>query len=135
MKQKLIAIASGLAAIGFLGRNQISSLTSKYITHSDTTTVLEAAAPESVSPELVDVDTLLERSKNSISSAGTTTLKSDSVLVKRVEKTVTKIENLNHEVKVLKKENRELRARLNDTDNVDGHFGLLPISAEAIPVE
>jgi small nuclear ribonucleoprotein (snRNP)-like protein len=47
-----------------------------------------------------------------------------------MEKTVSKIENLNHEVKVLKKENRELRAKLNDTDNVDGHFGLLPISAE-----
>jgi hypothetical protein len=46
----------------------------------------------------------------------------------RVEKTVTKIQNLNHEVKVLKKENNELRAKLGDTDNVNGHFGLLPIS-------
>lgn len=134
MKQKLIAIASGLAAIGFLGRNQISEYSSKYLRGNDTV-VEKSSTTSDRALEIVDVDTLLERSKNSISSVGTTTLKSDSVLVKRVEKTVTKIENLNHEVKVLKKENRELRARLNDSDNIGGHFGLLPISTEAIPVE
>ena len=136
MKQKLIMIASALAAVGFFGRNQISEYTSKYLGGKDSVAVESAMdeAPSSA-PEVTDIDTLLERSKNSISSVGSTTLKSDSILVKRVEKTVTKIENLNHEVKVLKKENRELRARLNDTDNVDGHFGLLPISTEAIPVE
>jgi hypothetical protein len=63
-------------------------------------------------------------------AAGQNDMKSDSLIVVKMEKTVSKIENLNHEVKVLKKENRELRAKLNDTDNVDGHFGLLPISAE-----
>lgn len=134
MKQKLIMIASALAAVGFFGRNQISEYASKYLGGKDSVVVESSMAPSST-PEVTDIDTLLERSKHSISSVGSTTLKSDSVLVKRVEKTVTKIENLNHEVKVLKKENRELRARLNDTDNVDGHFGLLPISTEAIPVE
>jgi hypothetical protein len=128
MKQKIIAIVSGLAVIGFLGKNQIASLTSKYVTHSDTT---EAVATESSAPsEVGTVDTILEKSMRSIQSVGEKNLKSDSLIVTRVEKTVTQIQNLNHEVKVLKKENKALRAKLNDTDNVDGHFGLLPISAE-----
>jgi hypothetical protein len=129
MKQKIIAIVSSLAVIGFLGKNQIASLTSKYITHSDTTV---AMTTESITPSASDigVDTILQKSMRSIQSVGEKNLKSDSLIVTRVEKTVTQIQNLNHEVKVLKKENKALRAKLNDTDNVDGHFGLLPISAE-----
>jgi hypothetical protein len=128
MKQKIIAIVSGLAVVGFLGKNQISSFTSKYVTHSDTT---QAVAIESSAPtEIEAVDTILEKSMKNIVAAGQNDMKSDSLIVVKMEKTVSKIENLNHEVKVLKKENRELRAKLNDTDNVDGHFGLLPISAE-----
>jgi hypothetical protein len=123
MKQKIIAIVSGLAVVGFLGKNQISSFTSKYVTHSDT---VEVVATESS----MSVDTILEKSMKNIVAAGQNDMKSDSLIVVKMEKTVSKIENLNHEVKVLKKENRELRAKLNDTDNVDGHFGLLPISAE-----
>jgi hypothetical protein len=123
MKQKIIAIVSGLAVVGFLGKNQISSFTSKYVTHSDT---VEVVATESS----MSIDTILEKSMKNIVAAGQNDMKSDSLIVVKMEKTVSKIENLNHEVKVLKKENRELRAKLNDTDNVDGHFGLLPISAE-----
>lgn len=123
MKQKIIAIVSGLAVVGFLGKNQISSFTSKYVTHSDT---VEVVAIELSMP----VDTILEKSMKNIAAAGQNDMKSDSLIVVKMEKTVSKIENLNHEVKVLKKENRELRAKLNDTDNVDGHFGLLPISAD-----
>lgn len=124
MKQKIVAFASGLAVIGFLGRSQITSLTSKYITHSDTVAAVTKPTED------VGMDTILQKSMRNIQSVGETTLKSDSVIITRVEKTVTKIENLNHEVKVLKKENKELRAKLNDTDNVDGHFGLLPITTE-----
>ena len=131
MKQKIIAIVSGLAVVGFLGKYQISSFTSKYVTHSDT---IEAVATESSAlTEIEAVDTILEKSMKNIVAAGQNDIKSDSVIITRVEKTVSKIENLNHEVKVLKKENRELRAKLGDTDNVDGHFGLLPISNEALP--
>lgn len=131
MKQKIIAIISGLAVVGFLGKNQISSFTSKYVTHSDTT---QAVTTESSAPtEIEAVDTILEKSMKNIVAAGQNDIKSDSVIITRVEKTVSKIENLNHEVKVLKKENRELRAKLGDTDNADGHFGLLPIANEAIP--
>jgi hypothetical protein len=129
MKQKIVAIVSGLAVIGFLGKNQIASLTSKYVTHSDTTAEMTT---ELVAPTASDigVDTILQKSMRSIQSVGEKNVKSDSLIVTRVEKTVTQIQNLNHEVKVLKKENKELRAKLNDTDNVDGHFGLLPITTE-----
>jgi hypothetical protein len=131
MKQKIIAIVSGLAVVGFLGKNQISSFTSKYVTHSDT---VEVVATESSAPtEIEAVDTILEKSMKNIVAAGQNDMKSDSLIVVKMEKTVSKIENLNHEVKVLKKENRELRAKLNDTDNIDGHFGLLPIANEALP--
>jgi hypothetical protein len=123
MKQKIIAIVSGLAVVGFLGKNQIASFTSKHVIHTDT---VEVAATESS----MSVDTILEKSMKNIVAAGQNDMKSDSLIVVKMEKTVSKIENLNHEVKVLKKENRELRAKLGDTDNVDGHFGLLPISAE-----
>ena len=131
MKQKIIAIVSGLAVVGFLGKNQISSFTSKYVTHSDTVEVM--ATESSALSEVEAVDTILEKSMKSVASMGEKNMKSDSLILTRVEKTVSKIENLNHEVKVLKKENRELRAKLNDTDNVDGHFGLLPIANEALP--
>ena len=43
---------------------------------------------------------------------------------------VEELQHYYHSNKVLKKENKELRAKLNDTDNVDGHFGLLPITTE-----
>jgi hypothetical protein len=123
MKQKIIAIVSGLAVVGFLGKNQIASFTSKHVIHADTIVMAETEA-------LTSVDTILEKSMKNIAAAGQNDMKSDSLIVVKMEKTVSKIENLNHEVKVLKKENRELRAKLNDTDNVDGHFGLLPISTE-----
>jgi hypothetical protein len=126
MKQKIIAIVSGLAVVGFLGKNQIASFTSKHVIHTDT---VEVAATESS----MSVDTILEKSMKNIVAAGQNDMKSDSLIVVKMEKTVSKIENLNHEVKVLKKENRELRAKLGDTDNVDGHFGLLPIANEALP--
>jgi hypothetical protein len=124
MKQKLIMIASTLAAVGFLGRDQIKTIASKYVPGMDTVSTVKPVT------EVYAVDTLLEKSKNSISSIGAKNVKSDSIILTRVEKTVSKIENLNHAVKVLKKENKELRAKLNDTDNVDGHFGLLPIATE-----
>jgi len=121
MKQKLIMIASALAAVGFLGRDQIKTIASKYLPGTDTVTTVA---------EVYVVDTLLEKSKNSINSIGTKNVKSDSLIVNRVEKTVSKLENLNYEVKILKKENKVLRDKLGtSTDNVDDHFGLLPIES------
>lgn len=126
MKQKIITAISGLAILGFLGKDKITSIVGKYTSSADSTTEM---ATESTAPqETIAVDTILEKSMKSVASMGEKNMKSDSMIITRVEKTVTKIENLNHEVKVLKKENRELRAKLSDTDNVDGHFGLLPIS-------
>jgi hypothetical protein len=70
-------------------------------------------------------DSLLQKSKDRMVEVSKIAGKSDSVISTKVDKTVNKIQNLNHEVKVLKKENRELRSRLNTGD--DGRFKLLPI--------
>jgi hypothetical protein len=70
-------------------------------------------------------DSILQKSKESLIEVSKISVKSDSVITVKVDKTVNKIQTLNHEVKVLKKENRELRSRLNTGD--DGRFKLLPI--------
>jgi hypothetical protein len=119
MKQKVITAISGVALLGFLGKDKITSITGKYFNQPDTTVIHQ---------EIIPVDTILEKSMKSVASMGEKNMESDSMIFTRVEKTATKIEKLNHEVKVLKKENNELRAKLGDTDNVDGHFGLLPIA-------
>lgn len=126
MKQKIIATISGLAVVGFLGKGKIMELKDKYMPSKNDTEVIGVATDASAPP--VEIDTILEKSMKNVASMSEKNMESDSMIFTRVEKTVTKIEKLNHEVKVLKKENRELRAKLNDTDNVDSHFGLLPIS-------
>lgn len=130
MKQKIIMIISGIAAIGFLGKNQIMEMKNKYIPSDTVAPAAESPAPT----ESVYVDTILEKSMKNIASVGEKNAKSDSLIVTKVEKTAKSIEVLHTEVKILKKENNELRAKLNDTDGaVDKHFGLLPITTEAIP--
>lgn len=127
MKQKIITIITGLAAIGFLGKDKIMSYVNK-----DTT--IEQSAPAAESAAQIEIDTILENSMKNIAHVGEKNAKSDSIIVTKVDKTAKHIEVLNKEVKVLKKENNELKKRLNDTDgDVDKHFGLLPISTEAIP--
>jgi hypothetical protein len=113
---------SALAAVGFLGKDKIMTLKDKYISHKDTAIVSTTEAPY--------IDTILENSKKNIASVGEKNLKSDSLIVTKVEKTAKNIEVLHKEVKILKKENNELKARLHDTDGVNQHFGLLPISTE-----
>lgn len=130
MKQKIIMIVSGIVAIGFLGKNQIMEMKNKYIPSDTVAPAAESSAPA----ESAYVDTILQKSMENVAHAGENNAKSDSIIVTKVEKTAKSIEVLNKEVKVLKKENNELRKRLNDTDGtVDKHFGLLPISTEAIP--
>jgi hypothetical protein len=70
-------------------------------------------------------DSILQKSKESLIEVSKISIKSDSTITTKVGKAVNKIQTLNHEVKVLKKENRELRSRLNTGD--DGRFKLLPI--------
>ncbi len=119
-------IVTSLAAVGFLGKDKIASFISKDTPTEQTTPATESAAQ-------TEIDTILEKSMKNISLAGENNAASDSIIVTKVDKTSKKIEVLNKEVKILKKENNELRAKLNDTDGaVDKHFGLLPITTEAI---
>lgn len=121
-------IVTSLAAVGFFGKDKIMSYINK-------DTVTEQSAPAAEASAQVEVDTILENSMKNIAHAGENNAKSDSIIITKVDKTAKHIEVLNKEVKVLKKENNELKARLNDTDAVDKHFGLLPISTEAISTE
>lgn len=122
MKQKIITAIMAIVAVGFLGKDKIISLKDKYISHKDTVIVSTVETPF--------IDTLLENSKKNIASIGEKNMKSDSMIVTKVDKTAKSIEVLHKEVKILKKENNELKARLNDTDGVNQHFGLLPIATE-----
>lgn len=73
-------------------------------------------------------DSVLTKSQGNIVVLGRVSEKSDSVITEKVTKTADKIENLVHEVTVLKKENNELKK--NRTDSVvpvNKHFDLLPI--------
>lgn len=82
------------------------------------------------------VDSILTKSQSNIVDMGRTSEKSDSIITEKVNTTSHKIEDLLHEVKVLKKENNELKRKNNNVDTtgaVDQHFGLLPISTDAIP--
>lgn len=72
------------------------------------------------------VDSLLVKSQRSIDSASVQLTKTDSVVVKKVEKTVQKIEHLETEVKQLKEENAELKAELSDTKSAGKPYKLLP---------
>lgn len=119
-------IVTSLAAVGFFGKDKIMSYINK-------DTVTEQSAPATEAPAQVEVDTILENSMKNIAHAGENNAKSDSIIITKVDKTAKHIEVLNKEVKVLKKENNELKARLHDTDGaVDKHFGLLPITTDAI---
>jgi len=123
MKQKIVMAISALAAAAFFGRNQLMSLKDKYISHKDSTTV---SAPQA---DVLPVDTILEKSKKNVISMGQKSIKSDSMIITKVEKTAKNIEVLHTEVKVLKKENNELKAKLGDTVvNVNKHFNLLPVN-------
>ena len=129
MKQKIIMILSGLGVAGFLGKDKITEFIKEKAPTEQSAPATESSAPA----ESAYVDTILQKSMENIAHAGENNAKSDSIIVTKVEKTAKNIEVLNKEVKVLKKENNELRKRLNDTDgDVDKHFGLLPISTEAI---
>jgi len=122
MKQKIIMAISAIAAVGFFGKDKIMTLKDKYISHKDTAIVSTTEVPY--------IDTILENSKKNIATAGENNIKSDSIIITKVEKTAKNIEVLHKEVKILKKENNELKARLHDTNGVNQHFGLLPIATE-----
>jgi hypothetical protein len=68
MKQKIITAISGLAILGFLGKDKITSIVGKYTSNSDSTTEMytESAAPQ----ETIAVDTILEKSMKSVASMG-----------------------------------------------------------------
>ena len=66
-----------------------------------------------------EIDSLLDRNKNTTVILEQMNRKSDSSIANKIEKTVQKIGKLETEVKKLKAENNELKDRINDV-NDDG---------------
>lgn len=81
------------------------------------------------------LDSVVSNSKNNIQVVAKQSQKSDSVITNKIIKTVTKIESLNQEVTILKKENHAIKTennmlkdKLNSINDTGKPYKLLPIS-------
>lgn len=77
---------------------------------------------------LESIDTILRRNQENFVTISRASEKSDSSISQKVEKTVTQINTLKNEVKQLKEENNELKAKVDDANDVGKPFKLLPVS-------
>lgn len=77
----------------------------------------------------VDIDSLIQRSEKNFQTVNQANKRSDSTITNKVDKTVQKIGNLETQVTELKKENNELKEKLDDATNGNGKpFKLVPVS-------
>ena len=77
---------------------------------------------------LESIDTILRRNEENFATVSRASEKSDSSISKKVEKTVNQINTLKEEVKQLKEENNELKAKVDDANDAGKPFQLLPVS-------
>jgi len=73
------------------------------------------------------VDSILEQSQRSFISADSIGRESDSLINRKVSKTVKQITTLQKEVTTLKAENNELKTKLDDAVDAGKPFQLLPV--------
>ena len=73
------------------------------------------------------VDSILEQSQRSFVTADSIGRESDSLINRKVTKTVKQITTLKEEVKTLKEENNELKTKLDDAVDAGKPFQLLPV--------
>lgn len=79
-----------------------------------------------------NADSILTKSQSNIVVLGRASEKSDSVIAEKVAGTIDKIQDLSHEIKLLKRENNAIKSNItHPSGNIDGHFELLPISNDA----
>jgi SMC interacting uncharacterized protein involved in chromosome segregation len=84
---------------------------------------------ESNSTETIDhLDSLIINSSKNLEILNEANKKSDSTITGKVEKTVQKITKMEGEIKQLKEENNELKAQVDDANDVGESFKLLPVS-------
>lgn len=76
----------------------------------------------------VDVDSLLEKTKQTFESAKIANQNGDSSISGKVDKTVQKIQVMENQITELKEENNELKDKLNDANDAGERFDLLPVS-------
>ena len=74
------------------------------------------------------LDRLIKKNSVTNDSMSNAVKNSDSSITKKIEVTVKQIDKLEKEVKVLKKENNELKNIIDKSDDVGKPFKLMPIS-------
>lgn len=74
------------------------------------------------------IDSLLIKNQKNLDSASVQLTKSDSTVSQKIDKTVQKISNLETQVKELKAENNELKAKLDDATDDGKPYSGLPVS-------
>ena len=77
--------------------------------------------------ETQSIDSILEQSQRSFVTADSIGRESDSLINRKVSKTVKQITTLKEEVKTLKEENNELKTKLDDAVDAGKPFQLLPV--------
>jgi hypothetical protein len=87
---------------------------------SPETNIQENETPQSI-------DSILEQSQRSFVTADSIGRESDSLINRKVTKTVKQITTLKEEVKTLKEENNELKTKLDDAVDAGKPFQLLPV--------
>jgi len=76
----------------------------------------------------VNVDSLIEKNKETFKNATEANKKSDTTITNKVDNTVKKIGQLENEIKQLKEENNELKDKLDDAGDAGKPFRIRTIS-------
>jgi peptidoglycan hydrolase CwlO-like protein len=76
----------------------------------------------------INVDSLIEKNKETFETATEANKKSDTSITTKVETTVKKIGELENEIKELKEENNELKDKLDDAGDAGKPFRIRSIS-------
>ncbi len=80
--------------------------------------------------ERQNADSIINKTQNVYESVSQANMKSEQLITNKVDKTVQKIQNLENEVSQLKKENNELKDKLDDINDGGSPFKLLPVSKD-----
>lgn len=75
-----------------------------------------------------NIDSIINQSKQNLVIVDKASREGDSSISKKVEKTAKQINNLQATVQQLKRENNELKVKVDDHDDLGKPFQLLPVS-------
>jgi septal ring factor EnvC (AmiA/AmiB activator) len=76
-----------------------------------------------------ELDSIISKSNETFTNVSQANEKSDSLVIGKIDNTVKKIDHLETQVKELKKENNELKAKLDDIDDAGQPYSIRSISS------